>query len=324
MLSVSQAITTADLEGYYRDETTGYEALSSGDWSWNAYAGVESVNITKIDDTTITINNLRGYGDVLTATVDADAGTLSIAVKNDFALYYTFCDCTYDADAGTHTANPTTNVSGTIAADGTISLNNWCMAYGGYPYAYGNTVLTPENPLWGVEAEYTNEGWNSGRCQIYAFDGYYLMYNYLGEGTMVKFTVDETTSEIAIKNFDYEHSEEYPGYWKYFFITDNDCIGIYGADGMSAFSGNAESGSLTFAYEYYSNYLAENADYEGTTTITWPVSATGGVNNVVRESNPDAPVYTISGIRLNTTLKHINELPAGLYISDGKKFIIKK
>ena len=38
------------------------------------------------------INNLRGYGDVLTATVDADAGT--------------------------HTANLTTNVSGTIAADG--------------------------------------------------------------------------------------------------------------------------------------------------------------------------------------------------------------
>ena len=33
---------------------------------------------------------------------------------------------------------------------------------------------------------------------------------------------------------------------------------------------------------------------------------------------------TISGIRLNTTQKHINELPAGLYISDGKKFIIKK
>ncbi|MGN0232415.1 MAG: hypothetical protein ACI4A8_09440, partial [Muribaculaceae bacterium] len=269
MLSAAQAITTADLAGFYSDETTGYEALSSGDWSWNAYAGNEIVTISKIDDTTIAIKNLRGYGDVLTATVDIDAGTLSIALKDDFNSYYTFCDCAHDADAGTHTANLTTNVSGTIAADGTITLNNWCMAYDSYPYAYGTTVLTPETPLWDVEADYTNEGWNSGKCQICAFDGFYMMYDYLAEGTIVKFTVDEVTAEIAIMNFDYEHSDEYPGYWKYLFTTDIDCIGIYGADGMSAFTGNAEKGSLTFAYEYYSNYTAEDADYEGTTTITW-------------------------------------------------------
>ena len=53
-------------------------------------------------------------------------------------------------------------------------------------------------------------------------------------------------------------------------------------------------------------------------------AGTHTANPTTNVSGTIAADGTISGIRLNTTLKHINELPAGLYISDGKKFIIKK
>ena len=63
----------------------------------------------------------------------------------------------------------------------------------------------------------------------------------------------------------------------------------------------------------YGNVLTATVD-AGTHTANLTTNVSGTI----------AADGTISGIRLNTTLKHINELPAGLYISDGKKFIIKK
>ena len=61
--------------------------------------------------------------------------------------------------------------------------------------------------------------------------------------------------------------------------------------------------------------------------LTATVDADAGTHTANLTTNVSGTIAadgTISGIRLNTTLKHINELPAGLYISDGKKFIIKK
>ena len=61
--------------------------------------------------------------------------------------------------------------------------------------------------------------------------------------------------------------------------------------------------------------------------LTATVDADAGTHTANLTTNVSGTIAadgTISGIRLNTTLKHNNELPAGLYISDGKKFIIKK
>lgn len=53
--------------------------------------------------------------------------------------------------------------------------------------------------------------------------------------------------------------------------------------------------------------------YKGFTTGIKGVT----VNNEI-EANPDAPVYTISGVQVSKT-----NLPAGIYIQNGKKFVVK-
>ena len=56
-------------------------------------------------------------------------------------------------------------------------------------------------------------------------------------------------------------------------------------------------------------------------TGAFTVNLTTGVSQVEAEREA-APVYSISGLRVGTTAD-IDRLPAGIYISRGKKFIVK-
>lgn len=51
--------------------------------------------------------------------------------------------------------------------------------------------------------------------------------------------------------------------------------------------------------------------------MVYTVSDTDGVDMILDEENA-APVYNLQGVRVNA-----NELPAGIYIRNGKKFVVK-
>jgi hypothetical protein len=67
--------------------------------------------------------------------------------------------------------------------------------------------------------------------------------------------------------------------------------------------------------------------YESTTAAagTWEIknfvvtgSATTNINVIKNDDAKDAPVYSTSGIRMNG-----KTLPAGVYVKNGKKFVVK-
>lgn len=63
---------------------------------------------------------------ILTATVDAEARTLTVDIKDDWGGYYTFA----------HVSDPTVNVVATVDDDGTITFTDWTAWYVPYAYAY--------------------------------------------------------------------------------------------------------------------------------------------------------------------------------------------
>ncbi len=71
------------------------------------------------------IYNMWGFGDTLKATYDQAAGTISITPGQIYnhATYGPIWICPYDATAKTYST--TSPITGTIAADGTITLGGW-------------------------------------------------------------------------------------------------------------------------------------------------------------------------------------------------------
>lgn len=63
---------------------------------------------------------------ILTATVDAEARTLTVDIKDDWGGYYTFA----------HVSDPTVNVVATVDDDGTVTFTDWTAWYVPYAYAY--------------------------------------------------------------------------------------------------------------------------------------------------------------------------------------------
>lgn len=63
---------------------------------------------------------------ILTATVDAEARTLTVDIKDDWGGYYTFA----------HVSDSTVNVVATVDDDGTVTFTDWTAWYIPYAYAY--------------------------------------------------------------------------------------------------------------------------------------------------------------------------------------------
>lgn len=119
-------LTVDDLCGTYTSTDTGYDYTI--DWSnWTSIEQSETVTITKVDDTTITISNFYGWEENVKGTVDLDAKTITLELKTDWGGgYYTLCQ--YD--------EPTKAVVGTIADDGSITFENYTAYYPGYTFSY--------------------------------------------------------------------------------------------------------------------------------------------------------------------------------------------
>lgn len=119
----SGTVSIDDLVGEWNEHSYGScEYLWYDDaFDWNT----NTVNITKVDDNTIKIANFFYSDDVLTATVDMDAKTISIAPGQTFLTYYTFAT---ENDSNTP-------VIGYINDDATsISMSGWSLWWSGYTY----------------------------------------------------------------------------------------------------------------------------------------------------------------------------------------------
>jgi hypothetical protein len=53
------------------------------------------------------------------------------------------------------------------------------------------------------------------------------------------------------------------------------------------------------------------------------VSTTNGVSNISVDGNASSEVYNLQGIRVARSAENLNSLPAGLYIVNGKKVVVK-
>ena len=127
-----KALTIDDLVGTYTQNNT-YQFWYNG--TWNNYASTNDITITKVDDTTVSIEGfmytVAEGGKVINATVDTANSTLSIAPQM-VDEWYKLAGQNAETDSVTAAWD-----------DGTITFGDWSLWYDGYAYAYSTaTVLT--------------------------------------------------------------------------------------------------------------------------------------------------------------------------------------
>ena len=125
-------LTVDDIVGTYAQNNT-YRLWYNN--AWNNYAPTNDITITKVDDTTVSIegfiSTLTDGGKVINATVDTAKATLSFEPQmvDD---WYKLAGQNAITDSVTATWD-----------DGTITFGDWSLWYDGYAYAYSTaTVLT--------------------------------------------------------------------------------------------------------------------------------------------------------------------------------------
>jgi hypothetical protein len=126
--SDNSASSLASILGSYTEHTTGY---------WNSDLDYTDDVVIELADEAAKTVNVKGFAgstEILVATVDLEAQTLTFAAQQAFASYYLF-----SAESDLNTP-----VVGTIAADGTITLNSWGAWYpwSGVYYTYATGMAT--------------------------------------------------------------------------------------------------------------------------------------------------------------------------------------
>lgn len=167
--------------------------------------------------------------------------------------------------------------------------------------------------LWSVEGnvkhDYDSETVD-GKATLEAYsDGSYTLKNYYTEGgSDLTFTVSDGTISIT------SGSENY-----LYYVSGPEAIDlIYYYDGArySSFEGDENKGSLYFCYYYYAdgkNYGPGLYYY-----FEWPAT-TDGVVSIKSEIPSSKSITSLTGIDYGKSAK----LPAGIYVKNGKKFIVR-
>jgi hypothetical protein len=136
-----------------------------------------------------------------------------------------------------------------------------------------------------------------------------------GDAATYRFAVSSEAGEAPASNQLYGSDEDattnVEGATKYYMLSldsNNENPGFYwGADNGAAFTNKAHK-----AYLALSSSAAVKAFLFDGSTVT-------GISTISTKTNDvNAPVYTLSGVRMSG-----NKLPAGVYIKGGKKFIVK-
>lgn len=312
----AKAITIDDVVGSYVESSAGnfYYSTSS---SWEAIGGINYTSISKVDDTTVEIENFLNWGYNLQATFNADNGTLVIASGLKLDDYYALY--AYDMVNDVKVINNNDLVI-SLQDDGSFSISCWAMVYNGAIYGYGESKYTKNAALWSAQGSYTTDtDWRpSGEATLIAYDTYYKLENVFAEGFSFSFTVTEggelrLIDSALADQFDPEES----GYWYYYITSWYDNVGIYTFDGMFNFSGSIEGGQLQFDFEYADDYNKEEPDCSGTCTFVWNKGVSAVQTAKTAAAAPQG-VYTISGVRVADSAEVLSSLPAGLYVVNGK------
>lgn len=110
------------------------------------------VTVTKTTDSTLTLSNLAGLGATLKGTYDAASGTIAItpaAIYTNQQMGYEVWPCPIDFVHMSY--NPQASITGTVHADGTVTLGSWGLfipsgTYANYSFgAYDSTQLVTYN-----------------------------------------------------------------------------------------------------------------------------------------------------------------------------------
>ncbi|MDY2642423.1 MAG: hypothetical protein SOW01_08635 [Mediterranea sp.] len=123
-----------DLVGTYAEKSSCYDyTIDFANWKWNEVE--EEISITKIDNQTIELSNLYGWGTPFRGTVDMNNRTITFAPQS-WGEGWLFCP--YD--------KPTESIVATFDENFIITISNWTAYYESYSYSYINegatTVLT--------------------------------------------------------------------------------------------------------------------------------------------------------------------------------------
>ncbi len=314
LVSNAGGYSVESLVGSYTASASGWEAVT--DYTeWKALSTGHEVTIEKVDDKTVTISNLLGFNQSLTATLDVNTKTVTIEPQT-YYKWYTFADST-DVAKG---------VVGTIDNSGAVKFTNFNAWYNGYKYFYtGAEVTLVKNQLgtleWTVDGTltYTNdetgEAYHTATTKLSKYTGA-TRYDYV----LAFDGADASPADVKIKVYDdgdsivVTNGYQTPGYdGGYFYYTYDDgyCIWLEGNTEASYLKGDKDGGTLSMqCYDYTS---AE--DEEGTTgklIFTW---GTSGIKKIAADK-ANAPIYDLMG-------RKVSAPKAGLYIQNGKKFVVK-
>lgn len=327
-----KALTADDLTGVYNEHVYGTQWWDSYEtYDWEEFDYNNTIKITKIDENTVNFYNIFGWGSNLVGNVNWEDGTITIEPQN-MNEWYVFCQYSWYEEGEDYVYPGDIPVIATFNEDGSIiKLNNYTLNYQGdgwsYSYVYiTESVLTRHTPLYTIKGNAYYEAWigeplYEGEATLTAYESFYTLENYAGEGTLLQFTVNEESEEIAeIQNGYIDDSGN--GYWIYYIKGEEDNMYLDIADGLSYFRGNQEKGELSFDYYYYDNF--ESMDYSsyGTFFFTWEGAGIQSPANAV-QNNADQPIYNLYGIRVADSAAELNNLPKGIYIVNGKKCCVK-
>lgn len=192
----------------------------------------------------------------------------------------------------------------------------------GYDYITWNKadiVVLQKEIAWSASANYYSEAIDkSFESKIEAYtDGSYAIKGVYGSEYDIEFTIDNESvtdgvPEIVLTNY---YSAQAPYY--YFGAGDYIICAYYEkGSGSTAWEGDTDEPGIwfyTYLYDKDNNYLGGGYDY-----ITWDKSAVTGISAIKQNATSDR-IFSISGIEYTNKAN----LPAGLYIKNGKKFIVK-
>ncbi len=316
LMSRAGGLTVDDLVGVYSVKATGSEYITDYSTATDMSTKSYSVEITKNDDGTMTINNLLGFGSQLIGTLNSEDLTITVA-PGVVSTWYTFAS----------SASATQSVVAEISGSGDsrkISFYDFDVWYGEYGYmgSGAEIVLTKTNISleWSVEGTIAyndydkNADYHVGRTTLSKYTGaddydYVLKFDYdYANPSEMKFKVAEN-GQISYANGYYPKTT---GTYYYYTFENNYCMFVYNGE-YATFSGDKDGGEI---YIWGEEYTATDYVRNGYISFMWGTK--DGISGVPADDSFDAsaPVYDLSG-------RKVSKPSTGIYIQDGKKFFVK-
>ncbi len=182
---------------------------------------------------------------------------------------------------------------------------------------------------WSVTASYYSEALKKDfPCTLVAYtDGTYAIKGVYGSEDDIEFKIDNehmVECESASKEKYYVPEIAFTNYYKaqgtyYYFGAGEYTVCVYYAQGTgySAWEGDTAEPCLWF-YTYL--YQGESYIGGGYDNISWNKSDVSSITSAIAGRTPSDRMYTITGVACSKEQK----MPAGIYIKNGKKFIVRK